>query len=64
MITAAGSGYSRWQEVAITRWREDSTRDVGGTYVFVREAGEWRIVHHQAGPTPPPADDAGSELVH
>ncbi len=23
MITAAGSGYSRWQDLAVTRWRED-----------------------------------------
>ena len=37
MVTAAGSGYSRWQDVAITRWQEDGTRDVGGTYVFLRE---------------------------
>jgi cyclic beta-1,2-glucan synthetase len=27
MLTAAGSGYSRWRDIAITRWREDSTRD-------------------------------------
>src|SRR5207253_5392379 len=37
MITAAGSGYSRWRGLAITRWREDVTRDVGGTYVFLRD---------------------------
>src|SRR6202042_2717745 len=23
MVTAAGSGYSRWHDIAITRWRED-----------------------------------------
>src|SRR5881296_3501007 len=42
MVTAAGSGYSRWRGLAITRWREDVTRDVGGTYVFLRdvESGE------------------------
>ncbi len=38
MITAAGSGYSRWRDLAITRWREDVTRDAGGTYVFLRDA--------------------------
>jgi cyclic beta-1,2-glucan synthetase len=27
MLTAAGSGYSRWGDIAITRWREDATRD-------------------------------------
>ena len=25
MLTAAGSGYSRWGELAVTRWREDAT---------------------------------------
>ena len=27
MITAAGSGYSRWRDIAVTRWREDPTCD-------------------------------------
>ena len=27
MVTAAGSGYSRWRDLAVTRWREDVTRD-------------------------------------
>ena len=29
MVTAAGSGYSRWGDLAVTRWREDVTRDPG-----------------------------------
>jgi cyclic beta-1,2-glucan synthetase len=37
MLTAAGSGYSRWREIAITRWREDPTRDCWGTYIFLRD---------------------------
>jgi cyclic beta-1,2-glucan synthetase len=37
MLTAAGSGYSRWGDLAITRWREDATRDDWGTYVFLRD---------------------------
>ena len=37
MMTAAGSGYSRWRDLAITRWREDVTRDHFGTYVFIRD---------------------------
>jgi cyclic beta-1,2-glucan synthetase len=37
MITAAGSGYSRWHDVAITRWREDVTGDGWGAYVFLRD---------------------------
>src|SRR5207247_797664 len=37
MITAAGSGYSRWRDLAITRWREDVTRDAYGQYLFLRD---------------------------
>jgi cyclic beta-1,2-glucan synthetase len=37
MLTAAGSGYSRWRDIAITRWREDVTRDCWGTYIFLRD---------------------------
>jgi cyclic beta-1,2-glucan synthetase len=37
MLTAAGSGYSRWGDLGITRWREDATRDDWGTYFFVRD---------------------------
>jgi cyclic beta-1,2-glucan synthetase len=38
MLTAAGSGYSRWRDVAVTRWREDLTLDSWGSYVFLRDA--------------------------
>ena len=37
MLTAAGSGYSRWGNVAITRWREDATCDDHGSYIFLRD---------------------------
>jgi cyclic beta-1,2-glucan synthetase len=37
MLTAAGSGYSRWRGMAVTRWREDSTCDDWGSYVFLRD---------------------------
>ena len=37
MITAAGSGYSRWRNLAITRWREDVTCDPWGSYVYLRD---------------------------
>lgn len=37
MVTAAGSGYSRWGDFALTRWREDPTCDDFGSYVFLRD---------------------------
>ncbi|MGD9730711.1 MAG: glucoamylase family protein [Desulfamplus sp.] len=37
MITNAGGGYSRWKDMAVTRWREDSTRDNWGSFVYIRD---------------------------
>ena len=43
MITAAGSGYSRWRDLGVTRWREDVTRDDAGSYIFVRDVESGRV---------------------
>ena len=43
MLTAAGSGYSRWRDVALTRWREDPTCDPWGYYVFLRDVVDGRV---------------------
>jgi cyclic beta-1,2-glucan synthetase len=42
MVTNAGGGYSRWTDVAVSRYREDVTRDCWGQFCFVRdvETGE------------------------
>lgn len=37
MVTNAGGGYSRWQDLALTRWREDPTRDNWGTFFYVKD---------------------------
>ena len=37
MITSAGSGYSNCEENAVTRWREDVTRDNWGAFVYLRD---------------------------
>jgi cellobiose phosphorylase len=38
IITNAGGGYSRWKDLAITRWREDSTSDNYGSFCYIRDA--------------------------
>ena len=43
MLTAAGSGYSRWQDMAVTRWRADTTCDDWGSYIFLRDIGSGAI---------------------
>ncbi len=49
MITNAGGGYSRWKDIAITRWREDTTRDDWGTFCYIREvaSGEFWSAAYQ-----------------
>jgi cellobiose phosphorylase len=37
VISSAGAGYSRWRDLAVTRWREDATRDCWGTFVYLRD---------------------------
>jgi cyclic beta-1,2-glucan synthetase len=43
MVTTAGSGYSRWRNIAVTRWREDVTRDCWGSYIFLRDAQSGQV---------------------
>src|SRR2546430_8234760 len=49
MITNAGGGYSRWKDMAVTRWREDSTCDNWGTFCYIRDvtSGEFWSTSHQ-----------------
>ncbi|HTQ66229.1 MAG TPA: glucoamylase family protein [Puia sp.] len=37
MITNSGGSYSRWKDIAVTRWREDPTCDDWGTFCFIRD---------------------------
>jgi cellobiose phosphorylase len=37
VLSTAGGGYSRWYDLAVTRWREDATRDCWGTFVYLRD---------------------------
>jgi cellobiose phosphorylase len=37
MVTSAGGSCSRWQELMLTRWREDGTRDHWGAFCYIRD---------------------------
>ena len=37
MLTNAGGGYSRWKDIALTRFREDSTCDNSGIFCYIRD---------------------------
>jgi cyclic beta-1,2-glucan synthetase len=48
MISNAGGGYSRWKEIAITRWREDGTCDNWGTFSYINDLDKgtfWSTCH-------------------
>ena len=49
MVSNAGGGYSRWRDLAVTRWREDATRDCWGTFIYLRDVatGEFWSAAHQ-----------------
>ena len=49
MVTNAGGGSSRWKDLAITRWREDTTSDNWGTFCYLRDdvSGEFWSTAHQ-----------------
>ncbi|MES2892936.1 MAG: glucoamylase family protein [Bacteroidota bacterium] len=37
MVTNGGGGYSRWRNLAVTRWREDATCDNWGSFCYIRD---------------------------
>ena len=43
MVTQAGGGYTRYKDMAVTRWREDATRDEWGSFAYLRDidSGEY-----------------------
>ncbi|HYH44620.1 MAG TPA: hypothetical protein VEG34_02980, partial [Thermoanaerobaculia bacterium] len=64
MLTAAGSGSSRLGDVAVTRFREDRTRDSWGTYVYLRDAESgavWSAGYQPSGVEPDEYQVAFSE---
>ena len=49
MVTNAGGGSSRWKDLSVTRWREDSTCDNWGSFCYLRDvtSGEFWSTAHQ-----------------
>ena len=43
MLTDSGAGYSICRARAVTRWREDPTQDVWGSFVYVRDVDSGRF---------------------
>ena len=57
MVTNGGGGYSRCNDVAITRYREDLTRDCWGTFFYVRDTESGAVFSAPYNPHPFRPDD-------
>ena len=57
MLTAVGAGYSRWRDIAVTRWREDATCDDWGSFIVLRDMGGGPVWSAGAQPVGSEADD-------
>ncbi len=55
LVSEAGTGYSRWRDLAVTRWREDPTADALGFFVFLRDVEDgtvWSAGYQPSGREP------------
>jgi cyclic beta-1,2-glucan synthetase len=62
MISQCGSGYSRYEDLAVTRWRADATRDHTGQFCYIKDLDSravWSAAHQ---PVCAPADWFGAVL--
>jgi cellobiose phosphorylase len=43
MVSHCGAGYSRFEQLAVTRWRADGTRDATGQFCYLRDVADSRV---------------------
>ncbi|TLP72857.1 GH36-type glycosyl hydrolase domain-containing protein [Maribacter sp. ACAM166] len=49
MVTNSGGGYSRWKNLAVTRWREDVVKDNYGIFCYIKDVNSgnfWSNTYH------------------
>lgn len=51
MLTNAGGGYSRWKDLAVSRWREDTTLDNMGIFCYIKDVSTGRFWSNTYQPT-------------
>ncbi len=56
MVTNAGGGYSRYEDLAVSRYREDVTRDCWGMFFYIRDAETGEVFSATDQPCPKPPD--------
>lgn len=55
MIANSGAGYSRWKQLAVTRWREDPTKDDRGIFCYIKDVASGNFWSNTYEPTLRPA---------
>ncbi len=61
MLTATGEGFSRWRDLAITRWRPEATQAALGSFIYLRDTTTGML--WSAGAQPIRADPASHRAV-
>ena len=56
LITSAGSGFSSWQDMDLTRWRTDPTGEGWGTWVYLQDKESGDLWSAAFQPTTAPSD--------
>jgi cyclic beta-1,2-glucan synthetase len=56
MVSQSGGGYSRYEKLAVTRWRADGTRDDTGQFCYVKDVARGRVWSSAHQPVCAPAD--------
>ena len=49
MVTNSGGGYTRWKDLAVTRWREDAVHDNYGIFCYIKDVNSgnfWSNTYH------------------
>src|SRR5665213_2733059 len=62
-VTDAGGGSSSWNDLAITRWRDDATCDDCGSFVYLRDVASARTWSAALQPTLARADEHAAEFT-
>ncbi len=57
MLTLSGSGYSQFNDIHVSRWREDPTLDMYGTFIYVQNLNSGNVWSTTAKPLDYPGED-------
>ncbi|HSL42234.1 MAG TPA: glucoamylase family protein [Anaerolineales bacterium] len=56
LISASGSGFSRWEDIELTRWRDDPTLNDRGSWIYVEDRLNGQLWSVTRQPTMAPPD--------